>query len=234
MHEDITEHIAKDAGYNRGYEDGMHRAWNIVGELIDYYKREKMHDEECSLREGRYQAALFAQMSIKMNRCASASELEKKSVPDTEIRYTHVRDAMYELDDNGQQFNQEYMVVTLPRDGENFMGPKDLAGKTIVDITYQAKTLQLRLDMDDGSLYPCEEHANNKLWFRLVYDGSWAGNGETYKSKRMMTMTKTELLKLADEAMVYTQNEHHCFLENLSYLKTDSNGVVELALRYGS
>lgn len=228
MHEDITEHIAKDAGYNRGYQDGMHRAWNLVGELIDYYKREKMHDEQCPLREGRYQAALFAQMSIKMNRCASVSELEKESVPDTEIRYTHVRDAMYELDDNGQQFNQEYMVIGLPYECENFEQSSPPALKT-----YQAKTLQLRLD-EDGILYPCDEHANNKLWFRLVYDGSWAGNGETYRSKRMMTMTKTELLKLADEAMVYTQNEHHCFLENLSYLRTDSNGVVELKLEYGS
>ena len=70
MHETMTEHISYDKGYNAGYESGMKRAWDLMGELADYYKREStsghlMDDEDAGRAYGRYQAALYAQMVIK-------------------------------------------------------------------------------------------------------------------------------------------------------------------------
>ena len=70
MHEDIVEHVSHDRGYNLGYEAGMKRAWNLMGELAQYYKStigvgHLMDDEDGGRASGRYQAALYAQMVIK-------------------------------------------------------------------------------------------------------------------------------------------------------------------------
>lgn len=70
MHEDITEHVSYDRGYNQGYDAGMKRAWNLMGELAEYYKRQTsadhlMEDEDSGRAHGRLQAALYAQMVIK-------------------------------------------------------------------------------------------------------------------------------------------------------------------------
>ncbi len=72
MHEDITEHVSHDKGYNSGYEAGRKRAWDLMGELADYYKRQAaaghfMDEEDAGVAAGRYQAALYAQMVIKQD-----------------------------------------------------------------------------------------------------------------------------------------------------------------------
>lgn len=75
MHEDITEHIAHDKGYNQGVEDGMKNAWTLVGEIAKYYKQElDLPDTRAGFRKryaqrvGRYEAALYLQMVIKTGR----------------------------------------------------------------------------------------------------------------------------------------------------------------------
>ena len=70
MHETMTEHISYDKGYNTGYEAGVKRAWDLIGELADFYKREAtsghlMDEEDAGKASGRYEAALYAQMVIK-------------------------------------------------------------------------------------------------------------------------------------------------------------------------
>ena len=70
MHESITEHTSHDKGYNKGYQDGVKRAWNLVGELAEFYKRQvksghMMDEEDAGKASGRYEAALYAQMIIK-------------------------------------------------------------------------------------------------------------------------------------------------------------------------
>lgn len=70
MHETITEHISSDSGYNKGYQDGVKRAWNLIGELAAYYKQQLhsghlMDEEDAGKASGRYEAALYAQMVIK-------------------------------------------------------------------------------------------------------------------------------------------------------------------------
>ena len=231
MHNDIIDHIARDSGYNKGYDAGMERAWKLVGELVEYYKKEREGDtgyvHSNHENEGRYQAALYAQMVIKMNRFNEDTRVTD-DLP--VVRYSHVRDSMYELDADGTPYNEEYMSISLPADGEKFT---DEATVPLWE-KYQAKTLYLRLEENTGELYPCTREATNKLQFRIVYDGSWAGNGEEFQSKRMISMTKPELLAIADAAMVYTGNEHHCFLENLRYQRTDNNGIVYLELQFGS
>ena len=242
MHNDIIDHIARDSGYNKGYEAGMKRAWDLVGELVEYYRKENDTDtgyvHSNHENEGRYQAALYAQMVIKMNRFnESATESDSCMIQTGDSlpvpRYSHVRDSMYELDDNGTPFNEEYMTISLPADGEWYRTKAGLEDAPTLE-NYQAETLYLRLDSVTGALYPCTREATNKLQFRLVYDGSWAGTGEEFQSKRMISMTKPELLAIADAAMVYTGNEHHCFLENLRYQRTDNNGIVYLELQFGS
>ena len=224
MHNDIIDHIARDSGHDKGYEAGMERAWSLVGELVEFYKKERVPPQCDTGNEARYQAALYAQMVIKMNRF---NEILPGTVPIT--RYSHVRDSMYEIDDHGKKYNEEYMTISLPTATENFLDDATLPETT----NYQAEILYLRHD-DTGGIYPCIREATNKLGFRIVYDGQWAGNGEEYQSKRMLSITKPELLVIADEAMVYTDNEHHCFLEHLTYQKTDSNGIVHLKLQFGS
>ena len=70
MHESITEHINQDKGYNDGYQAGVKRAWDLLGELAQYYKRgveagHLMDEEDAGKASGRYEAALYAQMVIK-------------------------------------------------------------------------------------------------------------------------------------------------------------------------
>ena len=77
MHEDIVEHISKDKGYNEGFETGFEagkkRAWYLIGEFAEYYKKQLNPDSlapphQSDLERGRYEAALYAQMVIKKNK----------------------------------------------------------------------------------------------------------------------------------------------------------------------
>lgn len=73
MHEDIVEHISRDKGYNEGFEAGKKRAWDLIGELAEYYKKQLNPDSlapqhQSDLERGRYEAALYAQMVIKKNK----------------------------------------------------------------------------------------------------------------------------------------------------------------------
>lgn len=56
-----------------GYENGVKRAWYLVGELAEYYKKQLNPDglsppHQSDLERGRYEAALYAQMVIKKNK----------------------------------------------------------------------------------------------------------------------------------------------------------------------
>jgi len=72
MHEDITEHMSYDRGYNKGVEDGKKIAWDLVGQAIKWYNKElSLPDDGPGFRKryntrvGRYEAALYLQMVIK-------------------------------------------------------------------------------------------------------------------------------------------------------------------------
>ena len=72
MHKDIVEHVARDRGYNEGYKAGKKRAWDLMGELAEYYKEQLNPNplappHQCDLEHGRWQAALYAQMVIKQD-----------------------------------------------------------------------------------------------------------------------------------------------------------------------
>ena len=53
MNEEITEHIAHDRGYNKGYEAGRKRAFELIGELAEFYENEVGIDEDASDEEKR-------------------------------------------------------------------------------------------------------------------------------------------------------------------------------------
>ena len=53
MNEEITEHIAHDRGYNKGYEAGRKRAFELIGELAEFYEHEVGIDEDASDEEKR-------------------------------------------------------------------------------------------------------------------------------------------------------------------------------------
>ena len=77
MHKDIVEHVARDRGYNQGLEDGKKIAWDLLGQLSNWYKKEWMELDAGSVKmgsqeeirvaksRGRYEAIIFAQMVIK-------------------------------------------------------------------------------------------------------------------------------------------------------------------------
>ena len=72
MHEDIVEHVAHDKGYNKGLEDGKEIAWNLLGDLVDWYRKQMDipdkspgYRSRVAVRRGRYEAALYAQMVVK-------------------------------------------------------------------------------------------------------------------------------------------------------------------------
>lgn len=51
MHDDIIEHISDDAGYNRGFDAGMKRAWSLLGELAEFYKNNIIPHRDSSQEE---------------------------------------------------------------------------------------------------------------------------------------------------------------------------------------
>ena len=38
MSEEITEHVSYDRGYNKGFVSGLKRAFELVGQLGDFYE----------------------------------------------------------------------------------------------------------------------------------------------------------------------------------------------------
>ena len=140
-----------------------------------------------------------------------------------------VSDSMFELDKHCNKINEQYIHVSLPR-----FDKKEYPDGSYPMSTNHAEVLYLRMDPKDRCLYPCERLATNKLQFVIEYDGGWAGNGTLFRTEPMISMSKPELLEIADLAMVHTENEHHCFLENLRYDHTDDDGIVHLKLIFGS
>jgi hypothetical protein len=87
MHRDIVDHISYDRGFNTGHEEGYEKgkkeAWDLMGELADWYKKQltqqleegpvgnqsdifqKMYLSKTDLATGRYEATLYAQQVIK-------------------------------------------------------------------------------------------------------------------------------------------------------------------------
>mgnify|MGYP001170387668 FL=1 len=76
MSEEITEHVHYDRGYNKGFEEGRKRAFELVGELADFYevgigidedasdKEKKEHERDCKLQTN---ACRYAQVVIRNN-----------------------------------------------------------------------------------------------------------------------------------------------------------------------
>ena len=74
MSEEITEHVAYDRGYNKGFEAGRKRAFELVGELAEFYdngvgidetasdQEKKNHDRDCKLQTN---ACRYAQHVIR-------------------------------------------------------------------------------------------------------------------------------------------------------------------------
>ncbi|RPG65061.1 MAG: hypothetical protein CBC02_008220 [Flavobacteriaceae bacterium TMED42] len=76
MNEEITEHVAYDRGYNKGFEEGRKRAFDLLGELADFYEHgygidEDASDEEKLLdknsRTSQVNACRYAQIVIRQN-----------------------------------------------------------------------------------------------------------------------------------------------------------------------
>lgn len=76
MSEEITEHVAYDRGYEKGYEKGRKRAFELIGELADFYEHgcgiaEDASDEEKLLdknsRTSQVNACRYAQIVIRQN-----------------------------------------------------------------------------------------------------------------------------------------------------------------------
>ena len=76
MSEEITEHVSYERGYNKGYEAGRKRAFELIGELADFYEHgcgiaEDASDEEKLLdknsRTSQVNACRYAQIVIRHN-----------------------------------------------------------------------------------------------------------------------------------------------------------------------
>ena len=76
MGEEITEHISYDRGYNKGFVSGLKRAFELVGQLGDFYEdgvgvSENATDEEKRLhensRKNQVNACRYAQHVIRKN-----------------------------------------------------------------------------------------------------------------------------------------------------------------------
>ena len=76
MSEEITEHVHYDRGYNTGFEAGRKRAFELIGELADFYENgigidedasdeeKKEHKRDCQLQTN---ACRYAQVVIRNN-----------------------------------------------------------------------------------------------------------------------------------------------------------------------
>ena len=76
MSEEITEHVSYDRGYNKGFVSGLKRAFELVGQLGDFYEdgvsiSESATDEEKRLHENsrrnQVNACRYAQHVIRKN-----------------------------------------------------------------------------------------------------------------------------------------------------------------------
>ena len=76
MSEQITEHVSYDRGYNKGFVSGLKRAFELVGQLAEFYENglkvsEELSEEEKRLHEnsnrGRANACRYAQHVIRKN-----------------------------------------------------------------------------------------------------------------------------------------------------------------------
>ena len=76
MSEQITEHVSYDRGYNKGFVSGLKRAFELVGQLGDFYEdgvgiSENATDEEKLLhensRKNQVNACRYAQHVIRKN-----------------------------------------------------------------------------------------------------------------------------------------------------------------------
>ena len=76
MSEEITESVYFDRGYNKGFVSGLKRAFELVGQLGDFYKdgvsiSESATDEEKRLhensRKNQVNACRYAQHVIRKN-----------------------------------------------------------------------------------------------------------------------------------------------------------------------
>ena len=76
MSEEITEHVSYDRGYNKGFVSGLKRAFELVGQLGDFYEdgmgiSENATDEEKRLhensRKNQVNACRYAQHVIRKN-----------------------------------------------------------------------------------------------------------------------------------------------------------------------
>ena len=76
MSEEITEHVSYDRGYNKGFISGLKRAFELVGQLGDFYEdgvgvSENVTDEEKRLHENsrrnQVNACRYAQHVIRKN-----------------------------------------------------------------------------------------------------------------------------------------------------------------------
>tara|TARA_B100002019_G_scaffold258862_1_gene243848 strand:- start:367 stop:624 length:258 start_codon:yes stop_codon:yes gene_type:complete len=76
MSEEITEHVSYDRGYNKGFVSGLKRAFELVGQLGDFYEdgvgvSENATDEEKRLHENsrrnQVNACRYAQHVIRKN-----------------------------------------------------------------------------------------------------------------------------------------------------------------------
>jgi len=76
MSEEITEHVHYERGYNKGFEAGRKRAFELIGELADFYENgigidenasdeeKKEHKRDCQLQTN---ACRYAQVVIRNN-----------------------------------------------------------------------------------------------------------------------------------------------------------------------
>ena len=76
MSEEITEHVSYDRGYNKGFISGLKRAFELVGQLGDFYEdgvgiSENATDEQKRLHENsrrnQVNACRYAQHVIRKN-----------------------------------------------------------------------------------------------------------------------------------------------------------------------
>ena len=76
MSDGITEHVHYERGYNKGFEEGRKRAFDLVGELADFYKNNIGIDESVSEEE----KAIFKKgLQHQVNACRYAQHVIRKN-----------------------------------------------------------------------------------------------------------------------------------------------------------
>ena len=134
----------------------------------------------------------------------------------------HVRDSMYHIDEEGKPVGRELIFISFPEDDGS------------VDLVEVRNELRMAIDKKDGNAYPCTEDVLDTNLFQIQYDGGWAGNGKFFKSLEFQTLTKEGIIEVANNAIEYTENYHHIFLESLIYKGISEEGNIRLELSFGS